>query len=53
MQGLKQQILSYWNGISLREQRMLVIALGFAFVAVFYWGGVQPSNRRVRWLRRV
>lgn len=46
MQGLKQAILGYWTGLSLREQRMLVIALGFAFLAAFYWGGIQPLQQK-------
>lgn len=46
MQGLKQAILTYWSGLSLREQRMLVIALSFGLVAAIYWGGVAPLKQQ-------
>ncbi|WP_261816445.1 type II secretion system protein M [Vibrio gallicus] len=46
MRGLKQAVLGYWAGISLREQRMLLITLGVALIAVFYWGGLQPLQQK-------
>ncbi|ANO31816.1 type II secretion system protein GspM [Vibrio breoganii] len=46
MRGLQQAILGYWSSISLREQRMLIIAIGFGVAGLLYWGGFAPLKQK-------
>ncbi|OBT10139.1 general secretion pathway protein GspM [Vibrio sp. UCD-FRSSP16_10] len=46
MRRLQESILGYWNSISLREQRMLIIAIGFGLAGLLYWGGFAPLKEK-------
>ncbi|CAM4088847.1 MULTISPECIES: type II secretion system protein GspM [Vibrio] len=46
MRKLQESILGYWSGISLREQRMLIIAIGFGLAGLLYWGGFAPLKEK-------
>ncbi|RXJ72665.1 general secretion pathway protein GspM [Veronia nyctiphanis] len=39
-------IVTYWQNLSQREQRMLLIASVFFFIGILYWGIVQPLQER-------
>ncbi|CAM2874368.1 type II secretion system protein M [Vibrio rarus] len=46
MRKLQETLLGYWNRISLREQRMLIIAIGFGVAGLLYWGGFAPLKQK-------
>jgi general secretion pathway protein M len=40
------EIKSWWKGLSQREQYLVIGAGSALFVAIFYWGLLQPLNHR-------
>ncbi|USD65180.1 type II secretion system protein M [Vibrio sp. SCSIO 43136] len=40
------QILAWWQSISVREQRLVIIAGALCLVGSLYWGVVAPLNQR-------
>jgi len=47
MDALKESLFSWWKGISLREQRMVIACTFLVLFGVVYWGIVQPVSARV------
>ncbi|MFD2179135.1 type II secretion system protein M [Veronia pacifica] len=39
-------LVTYWQSLSSREQRFLLVASGFIFIAVLYWGVLAPLQQR-------
>ena len=46
MNGLMSSLSSWWNGLSLREQRLLSVGGLLLLVAAVFWGVIQPVADR-------
>lgn len=44
---LKGQFKQWWNSITQREQRLVIVAVICLVVGILYWGFYQPLNQRI------
>ncbi|MDR9826377.1 type II secretion system protein M [Vibrio sp. FNV 38] len=45
------RLKNWWQSLSQREQRLVAMCAGFAFIGILYWGLIQPLQARAEGAR--